>query len=238
MTIALQNLIVRSKRRVRLVFSEAVASGAFVADFYSVTSLDSFGADPTVNGVLVVPDSPQDVELSFSIDLAPSGGYQLSVAAGVPALAGGTSAAANYRFAAPAPLTPPSPEVGVTDVFSDLYGDDIAFAEDDFVETAEGDLATNGGGPQNVVAALTDRGLAEGLPWDDTYGAKPREFVDGSDTELTTLRVRTIAQFLLDDRVSQASATSSSDPSGESDINVSVTLVGQSVPTTVTVPGS
>jgi len=236
MAIALQNLIVRSRRRVRAVFSEAVASGGFVAGFYAITSLDSLGANPAINGVLVVPDSPHVVELSLAIDLADGGHYRLDVAAGVPAVGGSTSAASSYQFAAPNRPPPPSPELPIDDALAAVYGADIAWFAGDFLETATGDLATRGG-IQNATDALTDRCLSDGLAWDDTYGARPREFVDGADEELPTLRARMVGQVLLDDRVLSASGSSTSDPgSGSALIELSVVLVGQTSAVPVSVP--
>jgi hypothetical protein len=237
MTLALQNLIVRSRRRIRAVFTDAVASGAFVTGFYSVTSLDGFGASPTINGVLVVPDSPQVVELSLAIDLADGAGYRLDVAAGVPALAGGTAGAGSYAFSAPTAAPAASPEILSDELLDAIYGNDIAFANDDFVETLEGDLATRGG-IQNTTEALLDRALSDGLPWDDSYGAKPREFVDGSDSELSTLRSRTLGQFLQDDRVVSATAVSAFEQTGDATIDIAAVLVGQAVPVTIPVPSA
>lgn len=237
MTFALQTLIVRSRRRVRVIFTDAVAIGAFSTSFFSITSSDGVGASPSLNGALMVPDSAQAVELSLAQDLADSGNFTLNVVSGVPALAGGTAAAATYAFKAPAAPPPPSPELPSDDSLDAIYGNDIMFSNDDFVETAEGDLAV-GGGVQNVVDALVSRGLSNGLPWDGTYGAKPREYVDGADTGIPVLRATMIGQFLQDDRVSLATGSSSTDTSGDATISIDVVLVGQNNPVNVPVPVS
>lgn len=235
MAFALTNLIVRSRRRIRAIFSDVVAAGGFDEAFYAVTSLDGSGASPSINGVFMVPDSPQAVELSFAIDLAGDGAYRLTLAPGVPAQAGGTAAAATYDFRAPKSAPPPSPELPSDDALDAIYSNDIVFADDDFIETAEGDLATAGGIP-NVVNALAERALSEGLPWDQSYGAKPRQNVDGPDTDIPALRARMIGEFNQDERVSSAKGSSTTNQDGEAMILIDVVLVGQANPVTVSVP--
>jgi hypothetical protein len=237
MVFALQNIIVRSRRRLRVLFTEPVAAGAFATAFYTVQSLDGIGIDPVVNGALVVLDSPQVVELSLAIDIADGARYQLNVASGVPALAGGTAAAGQYQFAAPSAPAAPSPELAIDDLLNDVYGNDIVHNGADFVETAEGDLAMIGG-PENVYSALSVRAILEGLAWDATIGARLREFVDGPNQEIGVVRSRIVAQVLQDDRVVAARGSYTTSENGEAFVDVSVTLVGQTAPRTISLPVS
>ncbi len=84
-------------------------------------------------------------------------------------------------------------------------------------------------------AALTRRLASEGLPWDDTYGAKPRRYIDGTPGALPALRGTLVSQALADDRVKTASATLDTLDPTDSQYDVSVTLVGDDQP--LSVPG-
>jgi hypothetical protein len=98
--------------------------------------------------------------------------------------------------------------------------------------TAAGDLATVGGA-DNVEAALTRRFVSDGLPWDDTYGAKPRRYIDGDSGAIAPLRGTLVRQARLDDRVKTARAALS--PEGD-EFDVSVQLIGDDQPLNVPAP--
>ena len=110
-------------------------------------------------------------------------------------------------------------------------------AGEDYVETSAGDLATVGG-LDNVQAALTRRMASDGLPWDDTYGAKPRRYIDGTPGALPALRGHArqpgAGRRPGQDRERHARHA---DPT-DSQYDVSVTLVGDDQPLSVPGPGT
>jgi hypothetical protein len=204
MAITFQSVVYRSPRRIRLVFSNTLAGAAFDALRYSVVSTDSLGADPSVLAALVVPNSPNVVELALSDEMADAGGYDVTALAGVPAadastLAGDTTLPLRAPGAAPVDSGPS------VEARQDLYLYDLAFDGEDFVETGDGDLQI-ASGVENVETALKRRLLSEGLQWSPNYGAKARDYVDGPDTALPELRAALVNQALLDPRVKAADA--------------------------------
>lgn len=235
--VALNAVIVRHERRVRLVFSSALAVGAFTStSYYTVTSQDGLGASPGVQAVIQVPDSPAVAELQLDADLVQGGLYRFSAVA-VPAadlsvtpdpseLDALFGQKAEPGAAATAPVAPEAEVV--------LYGRDLHWNSDDFEENAEGDLARLEGAPL-VQRDLTARALSEGLPWDPTYGAKPRGYVDGAGASLRSLRSAVVAQTRADDRVSEASATLDLEADAGPTIAVKAKLVGGQTVAPITV---
>ena len=71
---------------------------------------------------------------------------------------------------------------------------------EDYEKTATGDLARISG-PPNVKKALNRRVEAFDLPWDGTYGAKAREYIDSPSETAGTLRGNIASQLLQDPRV-------------------------------------
>jgi hypothetical protein len=226
--IALLSAVARHERRVRLVFDSPLAFGAFTSlGLYSVASGD--GAVP-ISGLVGVLGMPNQVDLALGADLQPSVVYFVA-ATGVPAFDGSTSPAgtrASIRLASPPPV-PASAEITPDDDTELLYGIDLVWSGEDYAESAAGDLATVGG-PDNVQAALSRRFASDGLPWDDTYGARPRRYIDGSPLVLPSLRGSLVRQARLDDRVKAASAALSADAR---EFDVSVKLIGDDQPLSV-----
>lgn len=205
MAITFQSVVYRSPRRIRLVFSNTLAAGAFATTWYTVTSTDSLGVDPSVLAALIVAGSPNVVELALSDEMAEGGGYAVTALAGVPA-ADASTLASNTALPLRAPGAAPADTGPTAEAREDLYLYDLAFNGDDFVETGDGDLATVSG-IENAESALKRRELSEGLLWSSAYGAKAREYVDGPSTALPELRAALINQALLDPRVKAAEAT-------------------------------
>lgn len=236
MTIALNSITVRHERRIRLGFTATLAAGAFGAagtPLYVVTSLDGLGTDPGVKKALVIADSPDFVELQLGADLVQGGLYSVS-AVGVPGTggAGVTPAPSTLTFRIGAEQDPRAPMGGSQASLStfevQLYGIDLAFADGDFTEGPDGDLATIGG-VALVELDLTNRLLGNGLPWDAAFGPHLREYVDGTPGSLTPVRARVIRELRQDDRVATADASVDlRDPAAPS-ITALPTLVGASV---------
>ncbi len=229
MPIALLSAVARHERRVRLVFDMALAPGAFTnLGPYTVSGDD--GSQIAIAGLVGIVGMPNQLDLALGADLQ-VGVVYLVVAAGVSAQGGSVTppgTRAPMRLAAPPPV-PVDAEVTPDDITDALYGVDLVWSGEDYAETAAGDLATVGGS-DNVQAALTRRFAADGLPWDDTYGAKPRRYIDGSPGALPALRGTLVRQARLDDRVKTASAALST---GSSEFDVSVKLIGDDVPLSV-----
>ena len=223
-------VVVRHERRVRLRFDVELRPSAFLAtNFYVVANRDGRGVSPAIAGALVVGADLHELELALGADLAPGALYEVRVA-GAPA-ADGTTVDASALFRPGEPSTDPERPTGVDDLDAILYGVDLVHDGVDYVETADGDLASVTGIP-NVEAAVRRRLFADGLPWDPTYGAKARRFVDGPSGALPPLRGALVKEALKDDRVATADATLA--PDGVFDVDV--TPIGAAGPTTVRIP--
>jgi hypothetical protein len=224
----LVGVVVRHERRVRLRFDVELRATAFATSFYVVTNRDGRAVSPAVVGVLVVGADLHEAELALGSDLAPGALYEVSVDA-APA-ADGSPIAASGPFR-PGESTVVDPAVGVDDLDALLYGVDLVHDGADYVETADGDLASVSGLP-NVEAAVRRRLFSDGLPWDPSYGAKARRFVDGPVGALPPLRGSLVKEALKDDRVASADPTLA--PDGMFDVEV--TPIGASGPATLRIP--
>jgi hypothetical protein len=232
MALALLTTVARHERRIRFVFDGALAPAAFTSLApYSVSGDD--GSTVAVAGAIGLLGMPNQLDLALGADLEAGVVYTVG-ASGVPAADGsatpvGTSAA--VRLAAPPPA-PVDAEVSPDDIEAALYGIDLVWDGQDYAETAAGDLATVGGS-DNVEAALTRRFASDGLPWDDTYGAKPRRYIDGDSGAIAPLRGTLVRQARLDDRVKSARAALSPECD---EFDVSVQLIGDDHPLNVPAP--
>lgn len=227
MSITLAAVQFRHERRVRLVFTDTVGSGGFVATLYTVTSLDGDAASPVVQKALAVTSSPNVVELQLGSDLVGGALYRFS-APGVPAADSGSTpdpSDADARFGRERPVRPPIGTSPVQDLEELLYGRDLAWNGSDFAEATSGDLET-ASGLAVVETDLTARMLANGLPWDPAFGLKAREEVDGSPAALQGLRGRAVQQLLEDDRVASADAVVDVSVPLEPTLEMRPTLVG------------
>ena len=229
MTIALNQLVIRHERRIRLLFTGPVATGAFVPGLYVIVLSPTGARGPSVVGAIVVAGTPNGVELALGADLQVGTPYELR-AVGVPALDGSTvplGSALAFVWDSGAP--PPNVEQPQDDLDALLYGIDLVWTGTDFGETPLGDLATIQG-EENAGGAV-ERRLAseEDLPWrGEHYGPHARDYVDGPQGSATTLRGAILRQARVDDRVKDASAAFSFDAEGEGDayFDVTVTLIG------------
>ncbi len=205
MNIVFVDVSARSRRRLWLRFSAQLAAGAFTSlGAYSLEGED--GSAPGVVAAFVVASNPYVVEIAIDTDLTEGVEYIVR-AVGVPDTDADVTLApselpvrigvARTRQAALSPRD---------DVLETAYGVDLYWDGSDLVEDAQGDLATVSG-RENVHAALKRRLTSYGLPWDESYGAKPREYVDGSPLTAYQLRGALAAQAVEDDRVKRATAT-------------------------------
>lgn len=208
MSISLVAVDPRSNRRLRLAFSETLAAGAFAATaFYSVSCTDGVGVTPTVVAVFALPGSGNVCEIALGDDLTDGAAYSVS-AVGVPASGGGTTPAdSTLTFRRGVILqSPRAADTPADDILTEVYGEDLVWLDGDMAEDASGDLATIGG-VENVDAALARRIESDGLDWDENYGGKLRQFVDGPAASAGEMRGICTRQLLRDDRVLRASTT-------------------------------
>lgn len=209
MSISLSTTHVLHERRVRAIFTNTLASGAFGAPapaFYEIENLDGLGPSPSVRAALIVPGNGAVVELVLSESLVNGALYSLS-AVGVPAIDLSTTDISNVlQFRWGEVLAKENIEPKVRDRDRLLYGTDLLFDGHDFQENALGDLDSVSGTP-NVTKALNRGAEADGLPWDPTWGAHLREYVDSPSTTAGTAKGSLTAQMLRDPRVKSVKIT-------------------------------
>lgn len=214
------------ERRVRAVFSSAVALGGYNKTLYSISSEDSTASDPTIKAVYGVAGQPTTIELILDFDMIDGAAYVLRAGL-VPAVVGGTSPTdqtTRYRYGSPAKKTNTEPLVSDFDVI--LYGRDIIW-NGDFEEGADGDLAVVSGLP-NAVSALDNRLKGGPLPYAPGFGPDSREFVDSNDS--TPLGPRLRQQALRDPRVKSVTITADEDDKGDTVFVITPVFIGDRKP--------
>lgn len=206
MAIELTGVFVKHERRIRLVFSNALASGAFGTpgpSFYVITNQDGHGPSPGVASALLVSGAGTNVELALDTDIVTGALYRI-VAVGVPAVDASTSTSASdetFRFGVAASKKSVEPKVLDADLL--LYSRDLVFTGSDYMETVEGDLSQVGG-LANAQGAFRRRMLGSPLAWAPNYSPKARQYVDGTLPAVGGLRGQLQQQALQDDRVRSA----------------------------------
>lgn len=239
MAIELTGVVVRNERRLRLVFSNDLASGAFgtpAPAYYVIANQDGRGLSPGVNAALVVPGASANVEIALDTDLVAGALYQIT-AVGVPALDLSTSTGASAElFQIGVSAKKPNAEPKVTDGDLLLYGRDAIWTGADYLEGADGDLAELGG-VTNAEAAVRRRLLGHPLPWAPQYSPRARQYVDVPVVSIGGLRGHLESQALRDDRVKSVTATLTvnTDAPDESTFNVSTVLIGGFAPAPIPV---
>lgn len=233
MAIELTGIVVKHERRVRLVFSAPLAAAAFgtpAPAAYVIDNEDGAGPSPGVDAAIIVAGANTNVELALDSDLATGGLYRVR-AIGIPAQDASVSTSASdqrFRFGIPSTTTNEEPKVSEGDLL--LYGRDIVWGGVDYLETAEGDLATTEG-PQNAIGALDRRMRGAPLPWAPLYSPRAREFVDAPLPTIAALRGRLETQAQRDDRFKGVVAKLIVDDEEPSDsyFEVTPTLIGGNV---------
>jgi hypothetical protein len=242
MAISLSTVTVRHERRVQLVFTNTLAAAAFTnLSFYTLANQDSLGVSPAVVAAFIIPSNPNVVELGLDQDLVRGARYTIA-AISVPAGdASVTPTGSTLPFRTGAAVEAVNAEVTSDDTSALVYGADIIHDGLDYVEDATGDLAIMSG-PQNAAQALLKRATSDGVPWNPTYGGKPRQYVDGAPGELPTLRGQLLREFYKDDRVQSVTSAIVVDVSDPATATIAhqVKLVGVNglVPISVSMPGS
>jgi hypothetical protein len=202
-SILLSLVTIRTETRILLLFTNALGAGAFgvpAPAYYSVTNDDGRGPSPIVRGAYLVPGNPNVVELALSEPIV-KGALYTYTAEGVPATdlsvtPPGSSAELRWGLTEARQNVEPA----VRDKERLLYGVDLLWNGTDYQESATGDLDRIEG-TANVTKALNRGVESSELPWDPTYGAKAREFVDSPSTVAGTLKGSVSRQLLSDPRV-------------------------------------
>lgn len=205
MSITLDRILINSDTRVRLVFSGALASGAFAASLYTMSDVTLDASGPTVTAALAVSGQTNQVELVLESSLA-SGNTAAVNCTNVPAadLSTFTGNLASYFGPVVTFQLNVEPEQNASDVLA--FGRDLVHNGNDYVESANGDLMTVEGIP-NVQGALFRRVLAYGLPWDPTFGPKLDDYVDGPNEAAAPATGLIKQQILADDRTQSCTVT-------------------------------
>lgn len=209
MTIELSGIVPRHERRLRLVFTNTLAAGAFGTPapvYYVVDNEDGLGVSPGIAAALIVSADIANVELALDADLVEGALYRVT-AIGVPAADLSTStSASDQRFRFGSKTIGPDNEPKVSDIDLLLYGRDLTHNGVDYLETVDGDLGTTAGLP-NAQGAIRRRMLGAPLAWAPDYSPRAREYVDAPLPAIGTLRTRLERQALRDDRVKSVSAS-------------------------------
>lgn len=226
MALAFTNLVVRSPRRVRLLWDAALGGGAFSASWFALENLDGAGTSPNVVAALAVPSYPDQCELVLDDDLVIDGLYELTIGAGVPPASGGTAPGYTRQFRPEGRPEDPSPTLRLDDVIAELFETDLIHDGKDFVEEANGDLA-GVTGPENAKRAFARRLVSNGLAWRSGYGARARRFVDAPEATLPELRGNVSEQARRDDRIVRAAVSiPGTQDAGQPIVNVDLEFLG------------
>lgn len=191
------------------MFTNTLAVGAFGAPapaFYTIANTDGLAPSPSVSAALIVAGSPNVVELALDQPLVKGAVYTVS-AVGVPATDLSTTPAgstAGMQWGLTAAKTNVEPIARDREKL--LYLVDLFWDGSDFAETPTGDLGQISGTP-NVTKALYRGVESNGVPWDSTYGARAKEYVDSPSSAAGTLKGSVTAQLLRDPRVGSVKIT-------------------------------
>lgn len=234
MAIALVGIVPRHERRIRLLFSGSLAAGAFTSTaYYAVTCTNSVGTDPVVSAAIQIVGSVTAVDIALASDLAQGGAYSVTCTA-VPGSDASTFTGSQSFYFGQSTLRPDS-EPARSDVSDLVYGVDLIWDGRDFIEGADGDLATVSG-LANAQAAIQRRIRGSGLPWAPDYGPNLDSYVDGPALGQGTARGAIIQQILRDDRVTSAKASVRTDETDPTKVyfDITVKMLGDKRPVTFT----
>lgn len=202
MTIELTGIVPKHERRVRLVFSSPLDASAFGTPApaeYIIDNEDGRGVSPGVASAILVTSATDNVELALDTDLVQGALYRVRTE-GLLGVSGACTAASEqlFRFGEQPNQGNVEPKTNDADLL--LFGRDLVHSGTDYLENAEGDLASVGG-IVNAQAAHRRRLLGSPLPWAPEYSPRAREYVDAPLPGIGGLRGRLQQQSMKDDRI-------------------------------------
>ena len=222
-----RHIVVRSARRVRLEFSSALAAGAFVPSWFTITCEDSETGNPEPLAAIAVPGLSSYLELALDRDLADAARYTLHIAAGVPAADASTVAATDQIFYAPAAQRAPSESLSADGLQKLIFQEDLAHDPATGHRLApDNDLATETGAPV-VKSNITRGALSKGLPHRKGWGANLYDDIDMPAPMLATTRGKLERQARRDDRVAGCRVTAEEGDDGVHYLVGEIELIGQ-----------
>jgi hypothetical protein len=224
MAIAPISVEFRGTRRVRTIFTGALASGAFTSTSYYAITADDGGANPmNVLAVFAIANTPNAVEFAVDSDLTQGALYTVGFTAVPGADASTFTGTVDSRVAlALTQLANVEPET--QDIDPALYGRDLSFLGD-YLEDPSGDLLTTTG-RKNWIGAIGRRIASDGLKWDPTYGPDTDQAVEGPAVLAPAFAGSLVAQARLDDRTKQATVSLTQAPNDPAGFMFAVRLVG------------
>lgn len=238
MATAINTLVLRGPRRVRLLFTGALAAGAFTSTSYyaAANSSNSLAPPLFVEAVFAIANTPNGVEVSLSQDFVPGDLYTFTVTA-VPTV-DGSNPSGSVQVTVPQPLqSATNTEPATSDIDLVLYGEDLYFNGADIVEDSTGDLATLSGS-DNWVTAIQRRMMSYGIKWDPSYGPKSYEYVDAPQPYQLPFAGALVAQAKADNRTAQCTVTVAPAPLDPGGFVFQLTITGRDglQPQTFSVP--
>ena len=203
MSVALQKIVINSETRVRLIFSGALGSGAFSAALYSVSDITLGAAGPSIVAALAVSGLTNQVELVLASPLSSGDVAEVSFF-NVPAadLSTNSGNASAYYGPSVTFTRDVEPEQNASDAL--VFGRDLVHDGADYVEDGTGDLIEVEGVP-NAQGAIWRRVISYDLPWDQSYGTKLDDYVDGPNAAAAPAAGLIKRQVLADDRANACS---------------------------------
>ncbi len=226
MTIQLIQAQIRSSTRIRLAFTGVLAAGAYVTSPYVVTSVTT-GTSYDLSAAIQVSSNNSSVELALASPLPTGQSFQVACTA-VPGADASTFTGTQSAFFGPNVVSFPNVEPFVDNADLALFKRDLVWAGD-YIESADGDLVTTSGLP-NVAGALQRRVDEYALPWNNQYGAKLLDFVDGAPQGAGSAKANISAQVLADDRVKSATVTLAVQDNGDAAFTIVPVLLGNRKP--------
>lgn len=197
------SVIFRGPRRVRSIFSGALASGAFTTlGMYSITA-DDGGTNPlNIVALFAITNTASAVEFAVDSDLTSGALYTIGFTA-VPGadlstFTGTVDSRVGLELTAQVNVEPERDDLNLL-----LYQRDLVFSGNDIQEDATGDLLSVSGRP-NWKGAINRRVFSVGLPWDPTYGPEAEQSVDAPAPYAPAFGASVASQARLDDRTKQA----------------------------------